>query len=325
MKYIFSFYGVIDLLSLIPSYIGIGIGANNISSIKSIRTIRLIRIFRILKLIRYVKEAAALKKAFIASKQRIVVFLFVVFSIVVLMGTIIYMLEDPKDGFTSIPRSIYWAIVTLTTVGYGDIAPQTPLGQFFASIIMILGYSIIAVPTGMISVELSKTSLNTQYCSACSFDNHEDDAFFCKKCEMIFSSKKALESLGIDKEKIKFELFTAPVKKAEEVIAETLNEDFDGNSKVTVICDDEEVEFDLNKDGDSILDAAMEQDLDVPFSCKGAVCCTCKAKVTKGKVIMDANYALSDQEVEDGYILSCQAHPATSEVTIDFDLSLIHI
>ena len=128
--------------------------------------------------------------------------------------------------------------------------------------------------------------------------------------EMIFSSKKALESLGVDKEKIKFELFTAPVKKAEEVIAETLNEDFDGNSKVTVICDDEEVEFDLNKDGDSILDAAMDQDLDVPFSCKGAVCCTCKAKVTKGKVIMDANYALSDQEVEDGYILSCQAHPA---------------
>ena len=182
LKYIFSFYGVIDLLSLIPSYIGIGIGTNNISSIKSIRTIRLIRIFRILKLIRYVKEAAALKKAFIASKQRIVVFLFVVFSIVVLMGTIIYMLEDPKDGFTSIPRSIYWAIVTLTTVGYGDIAPQTPLGQFFASIIMILGYSIIAVPTGMISVELSKTSLNTQYCSACSLDSHEDDAIFCKKC-----------------------------------------------------------------------------------------------------------------------------------------------
>ena len=146
------------------------------------------------------------------------------------------------------------------------------------------------------------------------------DAFFiCGPEEMIFSSKKALESLGIDKEKIKFELFTSPVKKAEEVIAETLNEDFDGNSKVTVICDDEEVEFDLNKDGDSILDAAMEQDLDVPFSCKGAVCCTCKAKVTRGKVTMDANYALSDQEVEDGYILSCQAHPAAGEVTVDFD------
>ena len=183
MKYIFSFYGIIDLLSLIPSFLGIGLGTtNNIGSIKTIRTIRLIRIFRILKLIRYVKEAAALKKAFIASKQRIIVFLFIVFAISVLMGTIIYMLEDPKDGFTSIPRSIYWAIVTLTTVGYGDIAPQTSLGQFFASIIMILGYSIIAVPTGLISVELSKTSLNTQSCRSCSLDEHEDDAIFCKIC-----------------------------------------------------------------------------------------------------------------------------------------------
>lgn len=182
LKYIFSFYGLIDLISLIPSFLGIGLGTNNIASIKTIRTIRLIRIFRILKLIRYVKEAAALKKAFLASRQRIIVFLFVVFSIAVLMGSIIYMLEDPKDGFTSIPRSIYWAIVTLTTVGYGDIAPQTPLGQFFASIIMILGYSIIAVPTGLISVELSRTSLNTQSCRSCSLDDHEDDAKYCKIC-----------------------------------------------------------------------------------------------------------------------------------------------
>ena len=169
-------------MSLIPSFIGLGLGANNISSIKNIRTIRLIRIFRILKLIRYVKEAAALKKAFIASKQRIIIFLFIVVSIAILMGTIIYMLEDPKDGFTSIPRSIYWAIVTLTTVGYGDIAPQTPIGQFFASIIMILGYSIIAVPTGLISVELSKISFNTKSCRSCSLDEHEDDAVFCKLC-----------------------------------------------------------------------------------------------------------------------------------------------
>ena len=182
LKYITSFYGIIDLLSLIPSYLGIVVGANQLSSIKTIRTIRLIRIFRILKLIRYVKEAAALKKAFIASKQRIIVFLFVVLSIVTLMGTIIYMIEDPKDGFTSIPRSIYWAIVTLTTVGYGDIAPHTPIGQFFASIIMILGYAIIAVPTGLISVELSKMSLNTQSCPACAQDGHDDNALFCKTC-----------------------------------------------------------------------------------------------------------------------------------------------
>ena len=146
------------------------------------------------------------------------------------------------------------------------------------------------------------------------------DAFYiCGPEEMIFSTKKALESLDVDKEKIKFELFTSPIKKVEESIVETLHDDFDGNSKITVICDDEEVEFELNKDGDSILDAAMEKDLDVPFSCKGAVCCTCKAKVVKGKVTMDANYALSDQEVEDGYILSCQAHPATESVTVDFD------
>lgn len=182
IKYITSFYGIIDLLSLIPSFLGFFLGANQISSIKTIRTIRLIRIFRILKLIRYVKEAAALKKAFLASKQRIIVFLFVVLSIVTLMGTIIYMIEDPKDGFTSIPRSIYWAIVTLTTVGYGDIAPHTPIGQFFASIIMILGYAIIAVPTGMISVELSKLSLNTQSCPACAQDGHDDNALFCKTC-----------------------------------------------------------------------------------------------------------------------------------------------
>ncbi len=191
IKYITSFYGIIDLLALLPSYLGFAIGANanNISSIKTIRTIRLIRIFRILKLIRYVKEAKALKEAFIATRQRIVVFLFVVLSIVTLMGTIIYIIEDPKDGFTSIPRSIYWAIVTLTTVGYGDIAPQTALGQFFASIIMILGYAIIAVPTGLISVELSKVSLNTQACSSCSFDSHDDDALFCKKCGAELNSE----------------------------------------------------------------------------------------------------------------------------------------
>ena len=117
-----------------------------------------------------------------ASKTKILVFMFGVVILCVIFGSLMYMIESDESGFSSIPRSIYWCIVTLTTVGYGDIAPQTPLGQFFASIIMILGYSIIAVPTGMISVELSKTSLNTQYCSACSFDNHEDDAIFCKKC-----------------------------------------------------------------------------------------------------------------------------------------------
>ena len=183
LKYIFSFYGIIDLVSLLPTYLGIFMFPDSMATIKTIRTIRLLRVFRILKLIRYVKEANTLKQALIASKQRIIVFLLAVLAIATIMGTIIYIIEDPKDGFTSIPRSIYWAIVTLTTVGYGDISPQTGLGQFFASIIMILGYAIIAVPTGMISVKLAMAEkMNTQSCPSCSLEGHENNAKHCKHC-----------------------------------------------------------------------------------------------------------------------------------------------
>lgn len=183
LKYIFSFYGLIDLISLLPTYLGLFMVSESISSIKTIRTIRLLRVFRILKLIRYVKEANTLKQALIASRQRIIVFLLAVLAVATIMGTIIYIIEDSKDGFTSIPRSIYWAIVTLTTVGYGDIAPQTVLGQFFASIIMILGYAIIAVPTGMVSVELALSEkMNTQSCPSCSAEGHENNAKHCKHC-----------------------------------------------------------------------------------------------------------------------------------------------
>ena len=151
--------------------------------------------------------------------------------------------------------------------------------------------------------------------------------YLCGPEEMIFSVKKAIESLGVIKDKVKFELFTAPVKLAEKQ-SDSMDKDsdigvegveFEGKAMVTVICDDEEVEFSLEKDGDTILDAAMEEDLDVPFSCKGAVCCTCKAKVVEGDVTMDANYALSEEEVADGYVLACQAHPASAKVIIDFD------
>ena len=146
------------------------------------------------------------------------------------------------------------------------------------------------------------------------------DAFYlCGPEEMIFSTKKVLESFGVNSSKIKFELFTTPVSEDNNVNKEDVIEGFDGESQVTVIYDDEEVEFSLNSDGDTILDAAMDNDLDVPFSCKGAVCCTCRAKVTEGSVTMDANYALSDQEVEDGYILTCQSHPNSKKVIIDFD------
>ena len=156
------------------------------------------------------------------------------------------------------------------------------------------------------------------------------DAFYlCGPEEMIFSVKNAIESHGIVKDKIKFELFTTPVKladkpletskEASDVNIEVDDLGFDGEALVTVICDDEEVEFSLEKDGDTILDAAMDEDLDVPFSCKGAVCCTCKAKVVEGEVTMDANYALSEEEVADGFVLACQAHPASAKVVIDFD------
>ena len=146
------------------------------------------------------------------------------------------------------------------------------------------------------------------------------DAFYlCGPEEMIFNVKSALEEFGVLNTKIKFELFTTPVLMAEKPKQQEVDENFDGEALVTVIYDDEEIEFNLNKDGDTILDVAMDNDVDVPFSCKGAVCCTCKAKVTEGKVTMDANYALSDQEVEDGYVLACQAHPASAKVTLDFD------
>lgn len=146
------------------------------------------------------------------------------------------------------------------------------------------------------------------------------DAFYlCGPEEMIFNVKSALEEFGVLNTKIKFELFTTPVLMAEKPRQQDIDENFDGEALVTVIYDDEEIEFNLNKDGDTILDAAMDNDVDVPFSCKGAVCCTCKAKVTEGKVTMDANYALSDQEVEDGYVLACQSHPASAKVTLDFD------
>ena len=184
LKYIFSFYGLIDLLSILPTYLGIFI--TGASSMAAIRSIRLLRVFRILKLARYLKEAAAFKSILIAMRPKIIVFLVAIFSIVTIMGTIIYMIEDPKDGFTSIPRCIYWAVVTLTTVGYGDIAPQTVLGQVFASLIMVMGYSIIVIPTvfvvtsSMLSSQENK--LNTQSCPSCSKEGHDNNAEFCKFC-----------------------------------------------------------------------------------------------------------------------------------------------
>jgi voltage-gated potassium channel len=194
LKYIFSFYGLIDLFSILPTYVGLFIPSSRGLSV--IRTIRLLRVFRVFKLARYLKEADALGKSLLASRWRIGVFFGAVFMTCVVFGTLMYAIEgavprNEGEGFTSIPRSIYWAIVTLTTVGYGDISPVTPIGQAVSSFFMILGYAIIAVPTGFVAVEYSRSYLSkdgktpevtTQACINCSRDGHEYDAVYCKYC-----------------------------------------------------------------------------------------------------------------------------------------------
>jgi len=184
LSYVFSFYGIIDLLSTIPKYISlIMVGTD---SLIALRALRLLRVFRILKITRFIGESNFLVKALYASRAKISVFLFAVFILCIIFGTLMYLIEGEISGFTSIPRSIYWAIVTMTTVGYGDIAPQTPLGQLIASVIMILGYGIIAIPTGIVSSEMTKSNndvdANTQSCKSCASDNHKDKADFCYKC-----------------------------------------------------------------------------------------------------------------------------------------------
>ena len=180
--YIRSFFGIIDLLSIIPTYISIFFPASRYLSV--IRILRVLRIFRILKLILYIGEANLLLDALVSSRRKITVFLFFMFTLVTIIGSIMYLIEGEANGFTSIPLSIYWAIVTITTVGYGDISPQTELGRLFASFAMILGYATIAVPTGIISAEYSsmKQKFNNTVCPDCANEDHEDDAEFCKTC-----------------------------------------------------------------------------------------------------------------------------------------------
>ena len=183
ISYMFSFYGIIDLLSVIPTYLSILLpGAQALSVI---RILRVLRIFRVLKLFQYMGEADQLSKALIASKRKIFIFLFVVMNIVVILGSIMYLVESKNSGFTSIPKSIYWAIVTLTTVGYGNIAPITPLGQAISATIMLIGYSIIAVPTGIVTTQLTISKSNfdkNTTCSVCDKDDLIKDSLFCRHC-----------------------------------------------------------------------------------------------------------------------------------------------
>ncbi|GGF71722.1 ion transporter [Wenyingzhuangia marina] len=184
LKYIFSTYGLIDLAATLPKYLGLFIG--NTEALLVLRSLRLLRVFTILKLARYIGASNDLLKAIKASRAKIGVFVFAVVVLSIVLGTIMYLIEGNADsGFTSIPRSIYWIVVTMTTVGYGDIAPVTALGQFFAAIVMIMGYGIIAVPTGIVSSEYTNFKnhkINTQVCNNCNESNHGDNAKYCHQC-----------------------------------------------------------------------------------------------------------------------------------------------
>ncbi len=178
-QYIFSFYGIIDLLSLSPTYLGVFFRVEH--SLMIVRSLRLIRIFRILNLPSYSVAGKIIWSSLKSARQKIIVFLVAVITIVFVIGTLMYLIEGPENGFTSIPESIYWAVVTITTVGYGDIAPHTPLGKFLSTLLMLTGYSVIAVPTGIVTVALSKEKPDTKTCPHCHTEN-DADANFCKIC-----------------------------------------------------------------------------------------------------------------------------------------------
>ncbi len=182
-KYATSFFGIIDFLGFIPTYVSIFLPGTHFLMV--VRIIRFVRIFRIFKLARYLREGRIMVEALRASKPKIVVFLVSVISAVVVIGAVMYLVEGPENGFDSIPRSIYWAVVTMTTVGYGDISPKTPLGQFIALVVMILGYAIIAVPTGIMSFDVLQQAQRTKtkrVCPSCGREIYDRDALYCKYC-----------------------------------------------------------------------------------------------------------------------------------------------
>ena len=186
-KYATSVFGIVDLLAIIPTYMSLFIPGSQF--LLTIRILRVLRIFRILKLVKYLNEAELLIRALRSSRQKITVFLFAVLTLVVILGSLMYLIEGEENGFTSIPMSIHWAIVTLTTVGYGNIVPQTPLGIALSSVVMIMGYSIIAVPTGIVTAEISFASLEQRrkaekkpVCNNCGNQDNDIDAVFCKLC-----------------------------------------------------------------------------------------------------------------------------------------------
>ena len=201
--YALSFFGVVDFLSVIPTYLSLFIpGAQ---ALLVVRILRVLRIFRVLKLASYVDEAEMLGRALAASKRKILVFVFVVMTLVTVMGSMMYLIEGGENGFASIPDSIYWAVVTLSTVGYGDISPVTAVGKALAVVIILMGYGIIAVPTGIVTVELGREiasgARRRQYlaCPCCGLDEHDADARFCKRCgDSILRPEAKAEEMGIE-------------------------------------------------------------------------------------------------------------------------------
>ena len=188
LRYARSFFGIVDLLAVLPFYLSLIIPSTRFLDV--IKVLRMLRIFRVLKMAQYVGEADLLMNALNSSRRKIGIFIIAVLTIVVILGSLMYMIEGEEHGFTSIPRSVYWAIVTLTTVGYGDISPQTNLGQALAAMIMIIGYSIIAVPTGIITAELGLSiarQKNKRTCTDCECDEHDADASYCKQCGRALS------------------------------------------------------------------------------------------------------------------------------------------
>jgi voltage-gated potassium channel len=184
LAYATSFFGIVDLVSIIPTYLSLLLPGSQYLLV--VRILRLLRVFRVLKLAEYLYEASVLRRAMLASQHKISVFLLTVVTIVVIVGSLMYVIEGERGGFTDIPTSIYWAIVTLTTVGYGDISPVTPLGKAMASLVMLMGYGIIAVPTGIVTSELSRAAqervLEQRECPVCERGGHDRDAKFCKYC-----------------------------------------------------------------------------------------------------------------------------------------------
>ena len=192
LSYVFSFLGIIDLLAIIPSYLSIlFVGAQ---SLLVFRALRLLRIFRIFKLTHFLNEMRFLGSAIRASMKKIAIFMLIVLTLITIFGSIMYLIEGPENGFTSIPDSIYWGIVTITTVGYGDISPVTPFGKFIASFIMLMGYGIIAVPTGIVTTEMvigaRRKEQHHEVCPSCGKEGHDADAAHCKWCGEKLTEQK---------------------------------------------------------------------------------------------------------------------------------------